>query len=60
MVMERYSPSSSLSSLSTYGHLATKCPILPQLKHLKGILPLYFQGPPFSFLTNCVSSVSNS
>jgi hypothetical protein len=60
MVMEKYSSSSSLSSLFAYGHLATKCHILPQLKHLMGGLPLYFPGPPFHFLTNCVSSISYS
>jgi hypothetical protein len=60
MVMEREYYSSPLYFLSTYGHLATKCHILPQLKNLKGILPLYFLGPPFIFLTNCAFSFLDS
>jgi hypothetical protein len=60
MVMKRDSSSSSLYSLFSYDHLLEKCPISPQLKHLKGILPLYLLGPPFRFLTNCSSFVSNS
>jgi hypothetical protein len=52
--------SSSLYSIFSYGHLVSKCPSLPQVKHLKGSLPLYVSYPLFIFLTNCVSSIYNS
>jgi hypothetical protein len=60
MVMERDSSSPSLSSLSAYGHLAAKCPFLPQIKHFKGRLPFYLPDPLFSFLANCAYFVFDS